>query len=183
MLLNFNWSYVYYCKAKPEDINDTTNLAKCQQIKSENINSLMNNGIAYVEKDNMLYIARTRNKSVGVFKIGKDNKAELNHIKEIALKNNPDNLEYDHATNSITIGVSGSPSDTNNYIAKTIKREFNFGHSTCWGGADIINLDNNCTDEVVSVYDRLCGYSSAVRVGKKMFMGSWGFNGVLVCDV
>jgi len=176
--LGLKLSYVYYCKGVY-----VKNVAHCQQIKSEKVNAYINNGITYNRKTNLIYIARTLNKSVGVFKIDENNASNLIHINEITLHNNPDNVEYDEENNSITIGMLTLTGQLN-YVEKTIKGEFSFDHNDiCWGGAEKINVDTNESQQVVTVNNKYCGFSSAYQYKNKMFMGSWAFDGLLVCDV
>ena len=174
--LKLKWSYVFYCKGTK------SGLASCKQITSPKVSALMNNGITINPKTGLVYISRTFDRSVGVFKIDDNDRSVLHHVKEIPINYLSDNVEFDEVSNSILIGSLGNMLDHVKYIENTLKggldKEFK-----CWYGSERINLENDAVEVVVMTDNGLCGIASMAQVGNKVFMGSWAEDGILVCDI
>jgi len=175
--LQLSWSYVYYCKGLTP-----SGIANCTHIISERSNSVMNNGIEYDAKKNILYVAMTFEKSVRVFKIDENDRSVLHYERDIYLKNNPDNILLDTDTNTLISGVTGKISDLMKFAENSVKNLATEGDK-CWCGVERINLDINETEIIVMQNKLICGISSAIQVKNKVFIGSCADEGVLICEI
>lgn len=153
-------------------------------------NGLFNNGIEYDEDNNLLFIAQTLNKRIRVLEIDNNSNSNINNgnrikfNRDIYLDYALDNIHYDINKSVITAGVIG-----NVYYSIQFSKLFarngngNGEIKNMYGGAIEINLKNHdeITLLIMAKEDKMKAITSAIVINDKVYLSSFGFNGLLVC--
>ena len=174
-MLGIKKTYIYYC------IGVENKNASC--IKVKNTEGVMNNGL-YLDKPNkLLYVGKTLERKVSVFQLKEENQPEnsLIHTKDIELPCCPDNLDYDHENQRIIVGCTGRSIDHLKIIHYSNQLNGSFPEDKeLWYGIVSIHKDQT---EILFMNDTLFrGIAGGMRLGDKMYIGSFCENRLMVCD-
>lgn len=173
-MLNIKNCYVYrYNKNKVGNETDIISNSK----------SLLNKGIAYDKKRNLLYVVKAMEKQLNIFEINFDGgNYETKYIKSIPILYVGNNIYYDEKTDLIYIGIDGKMNEFDSIVYSYMKNK-NFDEVDTFSGYEIINPNNN-----YSIYDLMVmkndfkWVSSAIQINEKNYMSSIFTNGIYVCQ-
>ena len=144
-----------------------------------NSQSLFNNGIAFDKTRNFIYVIKTMEKEMNIF-ITKNNKVDL--IKTIPTLYIGDNIFYDKENDKIYIGFAGQFNE-NFAIKSAYKKYGNFDGVTAYSGYEIISPDSGYSiSELVVMKNNFRGVSSAIKIGKNVYMSSIYSKGIYICS-
>ena len=169
-------TYVYYC------IGEENKDAVCIQIK--NTESVMNNGIAFDKPNKLVYVGKTLERKVTVYKYNEKAKPEnsLNFSKDIELPCLPDNLNLDSNKQRIIIGCLGRTLDYIRLIRSANENEGKIPEEKeFWFGVASIEKDKA---ELLWMDDKMFrGAAGGVRRGETLYIGSFCENKLMMCEI
>jgi len=199
ILFKIKGTFIYHCETSHlRNINIPSHF-KCIQTTDQESLSLLNNGIAYDEENDIIYVSNLLERRIRIFKRDPENKIHLNYLNDINIEYPGDNINFerDKEGNTIlTVGVLGKAL----HHTKLVEESKNDGiismnNSTFFGsvkikiqkGTDLSDKKeiekNTKIEKLVMQNDLFKGISSAVKVNMKVYMSSWCDDGLLICNV
>jgi hypothetical protein len=172
IVLSIPLTHIYYCKG-----------SNCSQV--DGTRSLMNNGITYDGKET-IYAMNVLEKRIVTYKINQSDRSKLIYLKDIDMGVAGDNVEYDSETGELIVGTIGRIIEGLN-LQEWVRKNKKFpvgeeykGH----GGALSINTrKNNKLTTLKMGNEGFNGISTALKINNKVYMGSWGDDGVQICNI
>ena len=172
-ILNIKKSYVYIYNKK--NIGNEINIVS-------NSESLLNKGITYDEKRNLLYVVKAMEKKLNIFEIIDNKEHSTKFIKSIPILYVGNNIYYDKNKDLIYIGINGKMSEYDS-IVNSYKKCNNFDEIRTFSGYEIIDPNNNYSiNELMLMKSDFKWVSSSIQIDRKNYMSSIFTNGIYVCE-
>ena len=147
-----------------------------------NSESLLNKGIAYDKKRNLLYVVKAMEKKLNIFEIIENNEYRTKFIKSIPILYVGNNIYYDENKDLIYIGINGKMNDYES-IVNAYKRNNNFDEIKIFSGYEIIDPNNNYSiNELMLMNNEFKWVTSSIQINGKNYMNSIFTGGIYVCE-
>lgn len=149
----------------------------------DNSESLLNKGIAFDKKRNLLYIIKSMEKELNIYKINnQDNEIKPKLIKKIPILYVGNNIYYDKNKDLIYIGINGKMNEYDS-ILNSYKKNKNIIDVSTFSGYEIIDPQNNYSiNELMLMKNEYKWISSSIKINHKNYMSSIFTNGIFVCE-
>lgn len=197
LLFKIKQTYIYYCESSSLRNTNISSQFKCLETTDQESLSLLNNGIAYDEENETIFVSNVIERRIRIFKRDPDNKLNLKYLNDIDIGYPGDNVLFKKDENGnivLTVGVMGRLLDHLNLVQNSKKKgKLSVDDSTYFGGVEIIIskgtdfankqelVRNSKVKLLVMQNDIYKGISSAYTVKDKIYMSSWADDGLLVC--
>ena len=173
-MLNIKKCFVYsYNKNNPGNETDIIS----------NSESLLNKGIAYDKKRNLLYVINAMEKKLSIFEIDfnyGDYETKLKKSVPILYVGN--NIYYDENADLIYIGIDGKMDEYNSIVNSYIKNK-NLEEVNTFSGYEIIDPNNNYSiSDLMLMKSDFKWVSSSIQINENNYMSSIFTNGIYVCQ-
>lgn len=197
-LFKIKKTLIYYCESSGLRNLNIPSSFKCWKTKNKESNGLLNNGIAYDEENELIYVNDMLDKKLKIFKRNLGNKKFLRFLSEINLWFAGDNIHIKKDQHGNTVLYIGASAKINQFMQFTenSRKEKQFSKDEYFSGAIKItiykninfentdNIEKNLKIEKLIMQDKwFKGISSAYQIGNKVYMTSWCDDGVLICKI
>lgn len=197
LLFKIKQTYIYYCESSPLRNQNIHSHFQCVETTDQESLSLLNNGIAYDEESETVFVSNLIERRIRMFKRNADNKYFLTYLNDIEIGYPGDNihLKKDQNGNTVlTVGVMGRMLDHMNFVSESKKiGKLSRSENTHFGavkvvikkGTDLANkpelVKNSDIYLLVMQNNLFKGISSAYEIKDKVYMSSWADDGLLIC--
>lgn len=148
----------------------------------DNSESLINKGIAYDTKRNLLYVVKSLEKKLYIFKIDETDEYKTKLIKTIPILYVGNNIFYDEIKDLIYIGVNGKMNEYDS-IVNNYRKNNNFENVETFSGYEVIDPKNNYSiNELMIMKNQFKWVSSSIQINDKNYMSSIFSNGIYACS-
>jgi len=172
-LLELERTHVYYCKGINSD-----GYANCKQV--ENTEGIINNGIAYDNKDT-IYVADVAKKQINVFKIINNQLDNLKLVDNIVVGYGIDNIHYDNEKEVLYVSLIGKIKDFIDFTDEARRIGGRPMNIDLPGGGAVYDIKKKKLSFKMMQKDYY-GIGSLIEFRNKYIAGSWGDTGILICD-
>jgi hypothetical protein len=149
----------------------------------EGSESLLNKGIAYDKKRNLLYLIKSMEKELNIFEVNK-NETEISTklIKKKPILYVGNNVYYDEKKDLIYIGINGKM-DEYNAIINSYPKNKNLINVDIYSGYEVIDPKNDYSIyELKIMKNDYKWVSSALQIDNHSYMTSIFTNGIYICE-
>ena len=144
--------------------------------------SLLNKGIAFDKKRNLLYVMRSMEKELNIYEINKEDMEDTKLIKKIPILYVGNNIYYDDDKDLMYIGINGKMNEFDSLVY-SYKKNQNFENLGIFSGYEIIDPKNNYSiNELTLFKNEFKWVSSSIQVNDKNYMSSIFTKGINVCS-
>jgi len=144
--------------------------------------SLLNKGIAFDKKRNLLYVMSSMEKELNIFKIKNKDDYDTKLIKKIPILYVGNNIYYDDEKDLIYIGINGKMNEFDSLVY-SYKKNKNFENLGIFSGYEIISPKNDYSiNELTLFKNEFKWVSSSIQVNDKNYMSSIFTKGINVCS-
>lgn len=174
-MINIKKCYVYMYNKK--NIGNEISLI-------DNSSSLLNKGIAFDKKRNLLYVINSMEKELKIFEIKENKEYEFStkFIKTIPILYVGNNIYYDNEKDQIYIGINGKMNEYDSII-NSYKKNKNYKDVVTYSGFEILSPKNDYSiSELTLMKNEYKIVSSSIQVNDKNYMSSIYTQGVYVCS-
>ena len=174
-MINIKKCYVYMYNKK--NIGNEISLI-------DNSSSLLNKGIAFDKKRNLLYVINSMEKELKIFEIKENKEYEFStkFIKTIPILYVGNNIYYDNEKDLIYIGINGKMNEYDSII-NSYKINKNYKDVVTYSGFEILSPKNDYSiSELTLMKNEYKIVSSSIQVNDKNYMSSIYTQGVYVCS-
>ena len=150
----------------------------------DNSSSLLNKGIAFDKKRNLLYVINSMEKELKIFEIKENKEYEFStkFIKTIPILYVGNNIYYDNEKDQIYIGINGKMNEYDSII-NSYKKNKNYKDVVTYSGFEILSPKNDYSiSELTLMKNEYKIVSSSIQVNDKNYMSSIYTQGVYVCS-
>ena len=124
LLFRIKNTYIYYCESSPLRNVNISSSFKCLETTDQESLSMLNNGIAFDEENEIIYVSNLLERRIRIFKRDPNNKLNLKYLNDINIGFPGDNvhLKKDENKNTIlTVGIMGRAIDHMNVVENSKK--------------------------------------------------------------
>jgi hypothetical protein len=144
--------------------------------------SLLNKGIAFDKKRNLLYVMRSMEKELNIYKINSEDMEDTKLVKKIPILYVGNNIYYDDDKDLIYIGINGKMNEYDSLVYSH-KKNKNFENLDIFSGYEIIDPRNDYSiNELTLFKNEFKWVSSSIQVKDKNYMSSIFTKGINVCS-
>lgn len=199
LLFKMKQTYIYYCESSSLRNTNIASQFKCVETIDQESLSLLNNGIAYDEENELIFVSNLMERQIRIFKRDPHHKLNLKYLNDIDIGFPGDNVHFKKDENGntiLTVGIMGRVLDHMNLVENSKKEgKLVADESTYFGGVRVkIDKGTDFADKrelakhakvelLVMQNDLFKGISSAYVVKDKVYMSSWADDGLLVCKL
>ena len=142
--------------------------------------SLLNKGIAFDRRRNLLYVMRSMEKELNIYKINNEEDTQL--YKTIPILYVGNNIYYDEDKDLLYIGINGKMNEFDSLVY-SYKKNKNFENLGIFSGYEIIDPKNNYSiNELTLFKNEFKWVSSSIQINDKNYMSSIFTKGINVCS-
>ena len=173
VMLNIKRCYIYRYNG---------NLKGNKISKVENSESLLNKGIAFDNNRDLLYVVKSMEKEISIFKIKASNKYHTEFVKSIPILYVGNNIYYDEKADLIYVGINGK---INEYdaIINSYNKNNNFDNVKIFSGYEILDPSNNYSiNDLMVMKNDFKWVNSYIKINKNNYMTSIFSNGIYICE-
>ena len=189
-------TFIYHCESSHlRNIHHTSNY-KCEKVQNSQATNLSNNGIAYDEQNELIFLSDIGERQIKIFKKDSNNKNNLVYLNKISTGFAGDNIiiKKDEEGNTIlTVGIIANMMESIKFVMDSISlkkispKKFPFGAIRIILNKDL-NYSNeneikNIKIEILVIQDEFKGVSSAYQIRNKVYLSSWCDDGIVVCKI
>ena len=147
-----------------------------------NSESLLNKGITYDTKRKVLYVVKSLEKKIYIFKIDETDEYNAKLIKTIPILYVGNNIFYDEGKDLIYVGINGKMNEYDS-IVNAYKKNNYIENVETYSGYEIIDPNNNYSiSELMIMKNEFKWVSSSIQINEKNYMSSIFSKGLYVCS-